>query len=66
VAKIDCFGMFCLALALGFVPRVVDFLYPVKLVKCDPERKDVPYRDPKTGFCVVWYVPNEEHVRSSF
>lgn len=39
--------------ALGFVPRIVDFLYPVKLVKPDPDNKDRPYRDPVTGFLQV-------------
>lgn len=36
--------------ALGFVPRIVDFLYPVKIVKMDPERNDMPYRNAQ-GLC---------------
>jgi hypothetical protein len=31
--------------ALGFVPRIVDFLYPVKLVKVDPLHPETPLRD---------------------
>ena len=43
--------------ALGFVPRLLDFLYPLKVVKTDPVDKDVPYRDER-GLCVVC-GPNE-------
>lgn len=35
----------------GFVPRFLDFLYPLSVVKPDPDNNDMPYRDPKTGLC---------------
>ncbi len=37
--------------ALGYVPRLFDFLYPIKLVKVHPENKQDPLRDSQTGFC---------------
>ena len=37
--------------ALGYVPRLFDFLYPIKLVKVLPENKQEPLRDSQTGFC---------------
>ena len=43
--------------ALGFVPRIVDFLYPVKLVLSEPDNPGVPLRDSK-GRCVL-SAPNE-------
>lgn len=39
--------------ALGYIPRIADVIYPVKLVKTDPSNRDMPYRDPKDGRCVV-------------
>lgn len=37
--------------SLGLIPRVLDFIYPVKILKVDPEQPDAPLRDPQTGFC---------------
>ena len=39
--------------ALGYVPRFADFLYPVKLLRPDPENPDSPFRNPATGRCEV-------------
>jgi len=36
----------------GYIPRLLDFLYPLAIVKPDPDDNDVPYRDPNTGLCV--------------
>jgi len=36
--------------ALGYIPRVVDFMYPVKLLRVDPDDPSVPLRNGK-GFC---------------
>lgn len=36
----------------GFIPRALDFLYPLSIVVPDPDNSDMPYRDPKTGLCV--------------
>lgn len=38
--------------SLGFVPRIFDFLYPVKLVKLEPDNMGVPMRNDK-GHCIV-------------
>lgn len=43
--------------ALGFVPRIFDFIYPIKIVKMDPEKKDSPLRDSKGH--VIPCSPNE-------
>ena len=36
--------------ALGYVPTCVDFLYPVKIVRTDPNDKSMPYRN-ANGLC---------------
>lgn len=36
----------------GYIPRVLDFLYPLAIVVPDPDNTDLPLRDPKTGLCV--------------
>eukprot|EP01035_Chromulina_nebulosa_P020836 gene20836-27004_t len=38
--------------ALGFVPRIADFIYPINIIKTDPIDKTVPYRNSK-GYCEV-------------
>lgn len=38
--------------ALGFIPRVFDFIYPVRLVKVDPDNRNEPLRNDK-GHCVL-------------
>ena len=38
--------------ALGFVPRIVDFLYPTRLVKPDVDSPEIPFRD-ENGRCHV-------------
>jgi len=38
--------------ALGFIPRLFDFIYPVRLVKVDPNNKNEPLRDEK-GYCIL-------------
>jgi acyl-CoA synthetase (AMP-forming)/AMP-acid ligase II len=38
--------------ALGFVPRILDLVYPLKIVRPQEDDKTKPYRDPKTGRCV--------------
>jgi fatty-acyl-CoA synthase len=35
---------------LGYIPRFLDFIYPLKIVKTDPHDQSVPYRNSK-GFC---------------
>lgn len=37
--------------ALGYVPRWADFIYPVTLVRADPDDQSIPYRNAK-GRCV--------------
>lgn len=37
--------------ALGFIPRIFDFIYPVRLVKVDPDNRNEPLRDEK-GCCI--------------
>lgn len=43
--------------ALGFVPRIADFIYPITIVKADPDDQSMPYRNDK-GRCVKC-KPNE-------
>ena len=38
--------------ALGCVPRILDFLYPVKILKVDPEHRDIPLRSVE-GLCML-------------
>ena len=38
--------------ALGFVPRIVDFLYPTRLVQPDVDSPEIPFRD-ENGRCHV-------------
>ena len=38
--------------ALGFIPRALDFLYPVKIVKCNADKSDQPFRA-ENGFCIL-------------
>jgi fatty-acyl-CoA synthase len=38
--------------ALGYIPRIIDFVYPVKLLKVDPDEPSVPIRNAQ-GFCEV-------------
>ena len=37
--------------ALGWIPRICDVVYPVKLVAPDPHEPSMPLRDPTTGHC---------------
>ena len=37
--------------ALGYVPRIFDFLYPVRLVKPDPNAMSLPLRHSQSGHC---------------
>ena len=37
--------------ALGYIPRMFDFLYPLKLIRTDPNDPGVPLRD-KNGHCI--------------
>ena len=39
--------------ALGFVPRIVDFVYPVSIIRVDPDDPSIPFRDPTSGRCVA-------------
>lgn len=36
--------------AIGFIPRIIDFIYPVKIIRTDPDDKSMPYRN-SDGFC---------------
>ena len=38
--------------ALGYIPRIIDFVYPIKLLKVDPDEPSVPIRNAQ-GFCEV-------------
>ncbi|CAM9114478.1 unnamed protein product [Ectocarpus fasciculatus] len=38
--------------ALGCVPRLLDFLYPVLILRVDPEHRDTPLRS-KNGLCIL-------------
>lgn len=38
--------------ALGFVPRVADFVYPIHIVKKDPDNSEMPFRNAR-GLCEV-------------
>lgn len=42
----------------GFVPRIANSIYPVKIVRTDPFEPGDPIRDNKTGFCTIC-GPNE-------
>lgn len=48
--NVGLFNVFDKVGPLGFVPRVLDFVYPLHLVKTDPADQSVPYRNEK-GFC---------------
>ena len=39
--------------ALGFIPRSLDFLYPVKIVRCSADKSDQPLRNEQDGFCSI-------------
>lgn len=38
--------------ALGYVPRIADFIYPISIIKTDENDKTIPYRNAE-GHCVV-------------
>lgn len=50
--NISCFNSAGQVGALGYMPYFADLLYPVKILRVDPEDKSVPVRSPE-GLCIL-------------